>query len=218
METSGDMISFHADNFHLLCDELVKKDSSLAAIVESYGYPPMWTRPQGFASLVHIILEQQVSLASARAAFNKLCEKIGVITPANLMRLSDEEMRACYFSRQKMKYVRHLSEMLLSGELQLEQFSRATQDDIRRKLKSVKGIGDWTVDVYLIFALQRTDIFPIGDLALVQAMKDIKNLPKEVSRDELITISVLWSPYRSIASFLLWHYYLRKKGINIQPA
>jgi DNA-3-methyladenine glycosylase II len=171
----------------------------------------MWTRPASFATLIHIILEQQVSLASALAAFNKLKQKIGDITPGKLLKLSDEEMRACYFSRQKMVYARHLAEAIISKKLQLKKLSASPDEEIRFALKQVKGIGDWTADVYLIFALQRPDIFPIGDLAMVNAMKEVKQLPKQTTKEDLLQIAESWRPYRTIAAMLLWHHYLKTR-------
>jgi DNA-3-methyladenine glycosylase II len=168
----------------------------------------MWTRPASFATLIHIILEQQVSLASALAAFNKLKQKTGAVTPEKLLKLSDEEMRACYFSRQKMLYARHLAEAITSKKIQLKKLSAAPDEEIRIALKQVKGIGDWTADVFLIFALQRPDIFPIGDLAMVNALKEVKQLPKQTAKEELLQIAESWRPYRTIAAMLLWHHYL----------
>lgn len=207
--------NFHADNFHLLCDRLGRKDKELKAIIDTYGYPPLWTRPPGFATLVHIILEQQVSLASAKAAFIKLTEKLTQITPRNLLQLTDEEMRACYFSRQKMKYVRHLAEAILSDDLNLDEISSLPDDLIRQELKRIKGVGDWTADIYLLFALQRTDVFPTGDLAMVSAFKEIKNLNGGISKDQMIALSIKWSPHRSVATMILWHYYIRKRGLKV---
>ncbi len=168
-----------------------------------------------FPTLIHIILEQQVSLASAKAAFNKLKEKIGTITPEKLLLLTDEEMRACYFSRQKMVYARHLAEAIVSKQLNLKKLSFLPDEKIREELKKIKGIGDWTVDIYLLFALQRTDIFPTGDLAMINAFKEIKRVEKQISKDEIILLSESWKPHRSIATMLLWHYYIQKRGIRI---
>ncbi len=208
-------LQFHKANFPSLCDSLSKKDLHLKTIISQYGYPPMWTRPASFATLIHIILEQQVSLASAKAAFLKLKEKLTTITPEKLLLLTDEEMKACYFSRQKMGYARHLAEAIVSKRLNLRKLSTSTNEEIRDELKQIKGIGDWTVDIYLLFALQRTDIFPVGDLAMINAFKEIKKVEKNVSRDEIIAIAEQWKPHRSIATMLLWHYYIQKRGIRI---
>jgi len=206
--------TFSKDNFHSLCDKLTRKDKDLRSIVKKYGYPPVWTRTSSFQTLIHIILEQQVSLASARAALNKLKEKLGTITPRKLLTLSDEELKACYFSRQKTIYARCLAEAIVSKQLSLKELSGSRDEDIRQQLKKIKGIGEWTVDVYLLFALQRTDVFPVGDLAMVNAVKEVKQLPKETSQEQLLRLSESWRPYRSIAAMLFWHYYIEKRGIK----
>jgi DNA-3-methyladenine glycosylase II len=205
--------SFTKDNFQLLCVEVAKNDKELRYIINEYGYPPMWTRPANYSTLIHIILEQQVSLASAKAAFLKLKDKIGSITPQKVIALTDEQLRACYFSRQKRVYVRHLAEMILQKKVSLTKLSLLPDDEIRSTLKQVKGIGDWTVDVYLLFALQRQDLFPTGDLAMMNAFKEVKGLSKNTSKEQVIEIAEKWRPYRSIATMLLWHYYIQKKGL-----
>ncbi len=206
--------TFTKENFYFLCNKLANKDKHLRSIVKHYGYPPVWTRTATFQTLIHIILEQQVSLASAKAALNKLKEKIGVITSKKLLALSDEELKACYFSRQKILYAKCLAEAIISKQINLKKLSFLEDAEIRQQLKTIKGIGDWTVDVYLLFALQRTDVFPLGDLAMVNALKDIKQLPKETSQESLLVLAETWRPYRSIATMLLWHYYIEKRGIR----
>jgi DNA-3-methyladenine glycosylase II len=206
---------FTSDNFQQLCNDLAQKDAIFKNILDQHSYPPMWTRPASFATLIHIMLEQQVSLASARAAFNKLKEKTGSITPARLLALTDEELKACYFSRQKIVYARHLAESLVSKKIVLKKLAVSPDDDIRVVLKQVKGIGDWTADIYLLFALQRSDVFPIGDLAMVNALKDVKQLPTHTTKEELVLLAETWRPYRSIATMLLWHYYIKKRNIKI---
>ena len=202
---------FDRSNFHSLCDELGRKDKELKAIINKFGYPPMWVRPQGFSTLINIILEQQVSLASAKAAFNKLKEKTGSITPVNVLKLSDTEMKACYFSRQKMVYARHLAETLITKKIKIRKLSENNDEEVRITLKQVKGIGDWTVDIYLMFAMQRTDIFPTGDLAMMNSLKKIKNLKSTTTKENILAIAESWRPYRSVATYLLWHNYLEER-------
>lgn len=204
---------FSADNFHAICDELAANDAELGSVIKTYGYPPMWARPNTFETLVHIILEQQVSLASALAALNKLREKITAITPEQVLALTDEELKACYFSRQKMSYVRYLAAAIVNREVDLAAIANLSDDGARAMLSKLKGIGNWTIDVYLMFVLQRADIFPIGDLAAVNALKQLKKLPPATTREQLLEIAVNWQPYRTVATMLLWHYYLslRKK-------
>ena len=199
---------FTKSNFHSICDQLALMDADLSAIIAAYGYPPMWSRPNTFETLVHIILEQQVSLASALSALNKLKERVQELTPARILLLTDEEMKACYCSRQKTVYIKYLAEALLSGHINLTKLEHLSNDEIRAQLITLKGIGNWTIDVYLMFVLQRTDIFPVGDLAAVNAMKRVKNLPVSTNKEELIILAESWQPYRTVATMLLWHYYL----------
>jgi DNA-3-methyladenine glycosylase II len=199
---------FTQKNFRAICDELGSADPDLAAIIKAHSYPPMWCRPNSFETLVHIILEQQVSLASALSALNKLREKIGEITPEKVPGLSDEELKACYFSRQKTSYVRYLAQALLDKHIDLHEMATLPDETVRARLTTLKGVGNWTVDVYLMFVLQRADIFPIGDLAAVNALKRVKRLPKDIPREELLPIASRWQPYRTVATMLLWHFYL----------
>jgi len=208
-------LTFDGYNFQSICNKLAKKDKHLYSIIKEFGYPPVWTRKANFQTLIHIILEQQVSLASARAALNKLKERIGTITPKKLLALSDEELKACYFSRQKTVYARCLGNAIVSRQIILKTFPGLDDAEVRQQLKTIKGIGDWTVDVYLLFALQRTDIFPLGDLAMVNALKEVKQLPKETKQEELLKLAERWRPYRSIATMLFWHYYIKKRGIKV---
>lgn len=208
MDSTSEITTFSLENFHELCEHLASQDRDLRGVLDAHGYPPMWTRENTFETLVHIILEQQVSLASALAALNKLKEKLAEITPENILKLTDEEMRECYVSRQKTIYIRGLAQVIVNGEIDLKKLSEMSNDEARKTLVNLKGIGNWTVDVYLMFTLQRTDIFPIGDLAAVNALKRLKQLPPKASREEILEISELWKPFRSVASMILWHYYL----------
>lgn len=201
-------------NLPAYCDAVAMQDGDLKKILDTHGYPPLWVRTNTFDMLVLIILEQQVSLASAYAAFKKLQEKIH-ITPENLLLLTDDELRACYFSRQKIGYVRGLATAILSGELNLKNLNRLSDDAVRARLKKLKGIGDWTVDIYLIHSLQRCDIFPIGDLALVNAMKGVKGLPTSTPKEELVQLAEAWRPYRTFATLILWHQYIQMRGIKL---
>lgn len=200
--------TFNQSSYKTICDKLAQTDLHLAGIVQTYGYPPMWSRPNTFESLVHIILEQQVSLASALSALNKLREYVQQITPARILLLTDEEFRACYCSRQKTAYIKYLAEAILSGQIDLKVFANMPDDEIRAQLTALKGIGNWTVDVYLMFVLQRADIFPIGDLAAVNALKRVKGLLPQTSREEIKCVAELWKPYRTVATMMLWHFYL----------
>ena len=204
--------TFTAETLPGFCARLAENDPELALVVQKYGYPPFWARPNSYETLVHIILEQQVSLASALAALNKLREKVGAVIPENVILLTDEEFRACYFSRQKTAYVRNLTEKVLAGELDLLELEAWPDEAIRRKLTALKGIGNWTVDVYLILVLHRLDVFPAGDLAAVNGLKELKRLAKETPRETLLEVAAQWQPYRTAATNLIWHYYLAQRG------
>ena len=210
------MVVFNADNFYRFCDVLAKKDRDLRTIIKQYGYPPIWTRPASFQTLILFILEQQVSLASAYAAFKKLKERIGYVTPSKILSLPDEELRSCYFSRQKIVYARELAKAVQSKQLRLTRLTNAHEDEIRIELKKIKGIGDWTVDVYLMHSLQRTDLFPLGDIALVNSLKETKQLHPHTTKEKMLKISEPWRPYRTIASMILWHSYIQKRGIKLR--
>lgn len=207
---------FHENNFNTICDQLARRDKDLRAIIKEHGYPPMWTRPATFQTLILTILEQQVSLASAFAAFKKLRARIGYVTPAKILSLSDEDLRSCYFSRQKIVYARELANAIQSKSLQLKKLEQAHEEEVRLTLKAIKGIGDWTVDVYLMHALQRTDLFPLGDIALVNSLKTVKKLPKDISKEKMLAIAEAWRPNRTIAAMILWHDYIKKRGIVVE--
>ncbi len=206
--SSKGFLSFSAKSFRNICDELAGRDKELAGIIKEHGYPPMWTRPNSFETLVHIILEQQVSLASALAALKKLQEKTKKITPEKILALSDEELKACYVSRQKSVYIRHLAEAIKEKRLDLSTMETLPDEAVRVQLVALKGIGNWTADVYLMFVLQRTDLFPLGDLAAVNALKSVKKLAKDTDPGSLLQITKPWKPFRTVATMILWHYYL----------
>jgi len=190
-------------------------------VIALYGYPPLWQRPNTFETLVHFILEQQVSLASALAALNKLKDKVGTIEPESILSLTETELRECYCSRQKQVYIKNIATAITSGQLDLLDFAGREDADIRTELVRLKGIGNWTADVYLMFVLQRRDIFPVGDLAAVNAVRSLYSLAPGSDLKEIIAISNEWKPNRTIATMILWHFYLSKKQsqkIKEQPA
>ncbi len=195
------------------CQKLIAADADLSRIFANYGAPPLWDREATFATLVHIILEQQVSLASARSAFNKLKERLGVITPQGVLSLNDEELKACYFSRQKTLYARHLSQAILNQNLDLEALPGLSDEEVKVQLKQIKGIGDWTAECYLLMALLRVDVMPRGDIALHAAYQKLKVLEKRPTSEEFIRLAEKWSPYRSVAARLLWHFYLSQRNL-----
>ena len=191
---------------------LAASDPDLARIVNAYGLPPLWEREPGFATLVYIILEQQVSLASAKAAFHRLQVTLGHITPDNFLTLNHAELKTIGFSRQKTLYAQLLAEAVLDQQLDLEALHELPDDEVRTTLKQLKGIGDWTADIYLLMALGRPDVWPKGDLALVVAMQRLKQLPTRPTAEEFALLGESWKPLRAVAARLLWHFYLSYKS------
>jgi DNA-3-methyladenine glycosylase II len=205
---AAELHSISEDEFPALCDRVAEMDPDLQAIIDRFDYPPYWSRSNTFESFVWFILEQQVSLASAKAALEKLRARIGLITPENVMALDDDEMRAAYFSRQKTGYVRALAQEILADRLDLAALEQLPDEAVRQRLVQLKGVGNWTVDVFLILTLHRADVFPKGDLAAVNAVKRLKGLPQSTTADQLATLAQAWLPLRTVATTLLWHDYL----------
>lgn len=187
---------------------LCNVDPDIARVVSDLGHPPLWAREPGFATLLQIILEQQVSLASARAAYQKLEKASGQITPERFLTFSDAELKQFGFSRQKTEYGRVLSEAIVNGQMDLDGLSDLEDRQVRRELVRLKGIGPWTADIYLLMALLRPDIWPSGDLALVSAVQQMKNLPEKPTALQIFQIAEKWKPWRSVAARIAWHYYL----------
>jgi DNA-3-methyladenine glycosylase II len=189
-------------------DFLAGRDAALAWVIEEYGNPPFWHREPGFPTLVHIILEQQVSLASAQAAFDRLCEAVTPLDPAGFLALDDDTLKAIGFSRQKMSYCRILSSAIAEGELDLQKLEGMNDDKARTELMKLKGIGLWTANIYLLMALRRPDIWPGTDLAIVVAIQKLKTLDRRPDAGETREFSERWRPWRAVAARILWHYYL----------
>ena len=192
---------------------LKKKDTVFEAIANKYGDPPNWSREPGFVTLSRIILEQQISLASANAHYNRLREYVKKFTPRNILRLSDGEMRNCQISRQKAGYLRALSEAVVEKRIILEDLKNQDIESTREQLMNIKGIGAWTSDIYLMFCLQEKDIFPYGDIAVLNAVKEL--IP-ETENGKIKLLAEKWKPYRSLAAYYFWYYYLRKRNRSFE--
>jgi len=189
------------------CRRFAAADQHLARVYVAYGTPPLWDRQEGFETLLQIILEQQVSLASAKACYDKLCLRLGKVTPRNLLTLDDAEMKAVGFSRQKTAYARHLAESLVNKTVDLNDLSIKTDLEVKTELMRLKGVGEWTSDIYLLMALLRPDVMPKGDIALHAAWHKLSGESRPTS-EEFLVIAERWKPYRSVAARLLWHFYL----------
>ncbi|MNE40235.1 DNA-3-methyladenine glycosylase [compost metagenome] len=191
---------------------LSEKDAIFKFIIEKYGLPTIPKRPEGFETLVLLILEQQVSIDSAKATFLKLKEKENILHPEKMISLTDEEFRAVGVSRQKTSYIKALSIAIINKDVQLESLGSKTAQEVREELIQIKGIGNWTVDIYLMFCLQEPDLLPLGDIAVVNTIKELLDIHE---KEKMEVHSQKWMPHRSMATFLLWHYYLKKRNRKI---
>lgn len=200
--------------FNAAVRDLAAVDADLGRVVETYGLPKPMLREPGFATLVLLILEQQVSLASARSTFEKLSRTAGAIEPGAILALDDDALRSAGLSRQKARYTRLLSEEAASGALDVDGLARLDDDGVRTELTRITGIGPWTADVYLLTALRRADIWPVQDLALAVAAHEVKSLPARPRAAELLEMGEAWRPWRTVAARILWHYYLNTKRLK----
>jgi DNA-3-methyladenine glycosylase II len=193
-------------------EQLAAHDADLAGIVARHGPPPLWDREPGFPTLLHIVLEQQVSLASARAAFDRLRRAADPLTPAGFLALTDAELLAIGFSRQKARYGRALAEAIESGALDLDALSGLDDESVHRELQAIPGIGPWTSTIYLLMVLGRPDVWPAGDMALAAAVAEVKGLGHRPDSAEMTELGAAWRPWRSVAARLFWHDYLARRG------
>ena len=191
---------------------LYKNDSIFQAIIKQYGIPEIPKRPQGFETLVLLILEQQVSIDSAKATFLKLKKAVKKFIPKNLLQFTDEAFRNAGVSRQKTSYIKALATAIINKTLDVESLANKPAEKVREELIKIKGIGNWTIDVYLMFCLQSSDIIPLGDIAVVNTIKELLDIH---DKNEMEIYTAKWSPHRSAATFLLWHYYLGKRNRKV---
>ncbi len=193
--------------------ELTARDRHLARIVEEYGPPPLWARPRGFPTLVRIILEQQVSLASAASLYTRLDLHLGgEVTPARVLSPGERALLSLGFTRQKARYVVGLAAQLESGSVSLERVARLPDAEAGAALMQIPGIGPWTAGVYLLMALRRPDVWPPGDLGLHKSMAEMRGLSAVPASDEAAEFAMRWRPWRAVAARLLWHSYLSRRA------
>ena len=205
------MMSLTEPTFAQAIAELAGRDPDLARAVARWGEPPFWTHEPGFPGLVLEILSQQVSLESANAAFAKLGQRIVPIAPEGFLTLDETTLKEIGFSRQKARYVRGLAEAIVCGVLELDEVGQMADDAARGALLAIKGIGPWTADTYLLFALRRPDAWPSGDLALAKAIQELRGTEFVLSYAEADAIAEAWRPWRAVAARILWHAYLSER-------
>ena len=192
--------------------ELAARDPDLGASVARFGPPPMWAREPGFATLLQMILEQQVSLASAKAAFDRLIVATDPPTPAAFLDLDDARLLEIGFSRQKARYARALARAVLDGTLDLASLEQLDDHAVDVALTAVPGIGPWTSTIYRLMVLRRPDAWPVHDIALAQAIADMRGLPRRPDAAAMHGLAERWRPWRAVAARILWHDYLAVRG------
>ena len=215
--------AFSRSSYHRHIDTLAGKDRRLQQIIDQFGYPPFWSRPPGFPGLARIILEQQVSLASALSTWNRLENRLGLIRAQTILTLPEQELADLGITRQKRGYIRGLAAAVvapgrgveqklgqpLAQPLDLQALGTLSDDQVRAALTAVKGIGPWTADIYLIMGLHRMDVFPARDLALNKALDSLGILPMTTPPQKVYRNLSAFSPYRSLLACLLWHWYIQ---------
>jgi DNA-3-methyladenine glycosylase II len=190
-------------------EQLIVLEPKFQEIIDTYGTPIITIRAAGFVALSHLILEQQVSIASAKACFDKIEDYFNGFTPQIIQNATDEELKFCGVSRQKISYIKNLALCIEENKIDLESFHSKTETEIYTELIQLKGIGKWTAQVYLMFCLQKKDVFPVGDIAVQHTMRELFGVD---TLDEMDVYAKKWKPYRSLATYLLWHHYLRKRN------
>ncbi len=193
-------------------NELAATDPDIERLAHRHGSPPLWPRSPTFATLIQIILEQQISLKAAETVFKKVEAALGGVSPDNILAAGESGLRALGITRQKSRYCHELALHVSDGRLPLNDLHTQSIEDGRHALLRVPGLGPWSVDVYYMSALRHPDIWPKGDLALAIAMQDIKQLPERPDHSTQSRIAEAWAPWRSVAARLLWMDYLVQRG------
>ncbi|TWU58023.1 DNA-3-methyladenine glycosylase family protein [Rubripirellula reticaptiva] len=200
------------ESIRTVATELARRDPVLASVLDQHGPPPLWKRPATLSTLVRIILEQQVSLASAKATFDRLvvaCE--GEVTEGSLVNLGQSQLADLGFTRQKARYTFTLAQDVAEGRFNVSSLARKSDDQVRTEITARLGMGHWTADVFLMMALLRPDLLPTGDLALVKGLQELDETTYPTSQS-LIQRAMIWRPYRSVATRMVWQSYLARRG------
>ena len=202
----------HESNINYACEQLAAVEPVFARLLKQHGAPPLWNRQGGFATMVLIILEQQVSLDSARAIYKRLSALMGGIHARSIAEVSEQHLRQAGLTRQKAHYIHSLAKQVATGDFRFQELPRLSDDEVRRRLCALKGIGPWTSDVYLLFVLGRPDIWPPGDIALIKSIAEQFKCSESPTNKSCMEKSHDWKPWRSVAARMLWHAYLKQRG------
>jgi len=196
-------------------EELCYHDPLLARTYRQFGVPPLWSRPQSFATLVHIILEQKVSLSSANAVMRRVSAICPGMQPADFLQVSESLLRDAGISQSKVSYCRSIAQSLVERSLSLAALRKTDDQQVLDRLTAIRGIGPWTAGVYLMMALRRPDAWASGDRALAVSYTECANLDNVPSYARLDDIAERWRPNRAVAARLLWHAYLQRRNRQV---
>ena len=190
-------------------DKLAKNDSDLSSALFQVGYPAPRIRETGFGALIHIIIGQQVSTKSAKAIRERLKSVVNPLTPKNFLAVGDEQIRGVGFSKRKIEYGKGLAEAIIAGMLDIHELEHLDDEKVAKAITKIRGLGQWSADIYMLFSLGRPDVWPHTDLAIKVAVQKLKRMPDRPNRDQMLQIAQRWQPYRGIVALFLWHYYKR---------
>jgi DNA-3-methyladenine glycosylase II len=211
------METYSASNFKRHCNALRKEHAAIATIHNTYGYPPFWSRGNHFEAMAKTIIEQQVSLASANACVARLREHIPVFTAPDWLKLSDDVVRACGITKQKTHYLRLLAEREIEEPNFFSSLERLSNEAAKEKLMALKGIGHWSANIFLLDALNRVDVYPDFDVALINSVAREAFEGEKINNDQTREYIAQFAPRRSIACLYFYHAYIVRKNISFIP-
>ncbi len=218
LQPESEVAMLPQDELHRHLGILRRRDKRLSGAIKLAGLPDARGMAPGFATLIHIIVDQQVSTAAGAAIWAKLRKAAGGrVTPRSVLALGEQGLRANGMSGPKARYALGLAEAAAEGKLDFRSLARAPDEDVRATLTAFKGIGDWTADIYLLFGMGRPDIWPVGDLAIQHAIRMLHELEDRPAPDVCETLGAPWRPYRSSVAIFLWHYFAHMRRISAQP-
>jgi DNA-3-methyladenine glycosylase II len=183
---------------------LRKKDKRLGKIIESYPKDFLFSKSDPFMTLARSIVGQQISVKAAQSVWDRLEMKIVKVNPLNIKKIHSNSLKSVGLSRQKVLYLKNLSEAFIKDKIKIKLWSKMSDEDVIQDLIQIKGIGRWTAEMFLIFNLCRADVFPLDDIGMIKGLCKIYNLNYPINKDEVLKIGNRWKPYRSVATWYLW--------------
>lgn len=198
--------------------EVASQHKDVEAVLETFGYPPFWHREPGFRTLARTVCEQLLSLKAAKTIFGRLESLLSDFHPGHLLEKRDDELRVCGLSKQKSATLKRIATLIQNNSLDLERLQRLDSPDVvRNTLTQIKGIGPWTAESYMILSLHHADIFPLGDVAAVNAIKLNGLIDPDAKKSEIKDFVNQFTPNRTALTLLMWHSYIERKQITFEP-